>query len=1165
MAIFGAGQAQSQAPTRYIGIPIQTSIKGTTLPRGWGTFKAGCNLIDYLNFQSKAVTTTQSGGKGGGSAQTTSYTYSATILLGICQGPIDGIRTVWRDQVVFTNGSTTALAQAGLSLATGEIGQAPWGALPPPDNIGYSGLAYVYAQNYALNNSATIANHGFEVQAVGRQVVGSTTLDDANPADILTDFFATFPQWPTAGLGDLTDYGNYCLASSLLLSPYLDSQRQVSDFLTEILTASNSDCVWSDGKLKIIPYGDTTVTGNGVTWVPNLTPEYALTWDMFYGPDNDDPIKWDFKRPAEAYNYVQVEYLDRAAAYNTDVQPALDQANIDQFGLRKQDPTSLHSICSAATASAIAQLMVQRTCNVRRTATFELPELFGLLDPMDTLEIPLRNGSTRFVRITDYQENPDTASITYTVEEMLVGVGHAPEYSRQPSAGPVQNFGVDPGDAGEPAIFDVPVQLAQVIGLETWIGVSSVSGNKYWGGCQVMVATDGVNYVPTKTINGGSRIGVLTADLPVGSDPDTANTLAVDLSQCLGVLEGGTLDDANNGTTLCFVDGEYVSYEQATLTGSFQYNLGKSGSTPGLLRRGFWGSAIGFHPTGSLFVRLDDSVCKIPYNATDVGRTLYIKLLSFNVYGLALQQLADVPTYTHVIGGPPTIYAPESLTATPIIRGVQLNWINAPNVGIAAVEIWRSTTASFSGAVHIADTAAYATTYRDQDATSATTYWYWIRCRDIAGNVGAFDPSSSGAGVSTTTRQVQTADIGTHAVQTNNIDPSAIPAILLALSLTAVAVVTSNPPDDSLTGPVIFNSTNMQLYRWNSSTLQWILDVPAVAITGQLTDAQLAAIAATKVTGQLTDAQLAAIAAAKITGQLTDSQLAAIAAAKITGQITTTQITPGGITTPLLAAGAVTAATIAANTITAAQIAAATITATQIASGSITSAQIAASTIVAGNIAASTITGTQIAAHTIAAANITAGTITAGEIAAGTITATQLAAGSVTATQIAANAVTTGKLDVNAVTAGTIAVGAINASAIVVSNIIVTGHLVANAVTNAVVSVGSPTVIGSSYTTLTTVSTTLQGGDVLVSFTDYNTWAINGPRGFYQILNDVGTVVASVGYGGGSCPDFLIVAGSGLDTSGLSGSRTFYLQAIWQAGAQPTSQLPSLVITELKR
>ena len=894
MSIFGGGQAAASTPQIYIGIPVQTSIKGSVIPRGWGTFKCGCNMLDYLDFSQ--ANSTSAGGKGG-SYQSTTDSYSATMLLGICRGPIAGIRTIWKDQSTFVNGATTALAQAGLSAALGSLGQTPWPYLTsahPTHAIGYSLLAYAYAENYALNDSATSPNHSFEVQSNTRAVVSGATLDDANPADILTDFFSDMPQWSTSWLASLTDYGNYCLAAGLLLSPVLDSQRQVSDFLTEILTASNSDCVWSDGQLKIMPYGDTEITGNGVTWTPDLTPDYELEWSDFLADDGDDPIQWDFKRPAEAYNICQVEFLDRTSSYNSDVVPGVDQANIDQYGQRKQDPTSLHSICDPAVAATVVQLMVQRTCNVRRTATFTLPEVFGLLDPMDKVTVPLRNGGRRFVRIVDYTENPSDGSIQYDVEEMLVGVSHAALYSRQGGAGSAQNQNTPPGDACAPAIFDVPVQLAQVLGLETWLAVNSINGNAWWGGCEVWVSTDPVNYVKKTTITGGSRVGVLTATLPTGSDPDTVNTLSVDLSASMGELESGSASDANTGTTLCYVDGEYVSYEQATLTSAFHYDLGKSGSTAGMLRRGMWGSGIASHASGSLFVRLDDSVCKLPYTPADVGRTIYIKLLSFNIFGKAKQQLSAVTAYTHTIGGPPTQFAASGLTVTAAIRGNALKWTNPANFGIARTEVWRSATSAFSGATHIGDAAGNATTYNDQNATAATTYWYWIRPVDLSGNEGIFYPTNAGAGVSSTTDQAQTADIA------------------------------------------------------------------ALAVT--------------------------------------------------------------------------------------------------------------------------------------------------------------------------------------------------------------TGNIAANAVTNSSVSAAAGVLIGTSFTTLTSITKTLTGGNVQVGFTDYCTWSTAGPRGFYQIVNDLGTVVLPpVGFGGGTCPDFLIVAGGNLDTNGATGVRTYYLQAKYVAGNQPTSQLPNLVINELKK
>ena len=58
-----------------------------------------------------------------------------------------------------------------------------------------------------------------------------------------------------------------------------------------------------------------------------------------------------------------------------------------------------------------------------------------------------------------------------------------------------------------------------------------------------------------------------------------------------------------------------------------------------------------------------DSVFTRPYNKGDIGQTIYIKLVSFNIWQGGLQDISSVPVYTHVIGGPPTIYAPSGLTA----------------------------------------------------------------------------------------------------------------------------------------------------------------------------------------------------------------------------------------------------------------------------------------------------------------------------------------------------------------------------------------------------------------------------------------------------------------------------------------------------------------------
>lgn len=193
--------------------------------------------------------------------------------------------------------------------------------------------------------------------------------------------------------------------------------------------------------------------------------------------------------------------------------------------------------------------------------------------------------------------------------------------------------------------------------------------------------------------------------------------------------------------------------------------------------------------------------------------------------------------------------------------------------------------------------------------------------------------------------------------------------------LEPVALVSSLPNPTGYTGvKVVFLTTTGKLYRYVSGA--WTVAVPAVDITGQLSD----------------------------------SQIAAIDSAKLTGQITATQITDGAISTPKLAAGSVSAANIAAGAVTAGKIAAGAVTATEIAAGSITTSKIAANAI----------TTSELAANAVTAGTIAAGAITASKIAAGTITATEISSSYVYAGTINADNITSGTITGRTISGGTI-------------------------------------------------------------------------------------------------------------------------------------------------
>ena len=172
----------------YTGLQLQTSVNTLPIPIVWGQTKAAANIVWYQNFQTHGG---GSGGKGGffGGGDASSYTYTADLIMALCEGPISGIGIIWRDQ------STYTLAELGLTLFNGTTPQTIWGYLSsayPIQALAYQGTCYACAASYQLGDEADIGNHNFEIIGVlaGTGVNGI----DADPAQVVNDFL-TNPQY----------------------------------------------------------------------------------------------------------------------------------------------------------------------------------------------------------------------------------------------------------------------------------------------------------------------------------------------------------------------------------------------------------------------------------------------------------------------------------------------------------------------------------------------------------------------------------------------------------------------------------------------------------------------------------------------------------------------------------------------------------------------------------------------------------------------------------------------------------------------------------------------------------------------------------------------------------------------------------------------------------
>lgn len=515
-------------------------------------------------------------------------------------------------------------------------------------------LSTDYIVHVVTANSLSIARVGGSTANIWSTGSGTNSVAqysaDANPKDIIVDFltnqyYGAAPMFP---LGSLTQFSNYCVANGIFFSPVAETQREAARYIDDWVKAANSQVFFSEGVLKIVPYGDKSVTGNGVTFTPDLTPVYSLTDDDFLA-DHADPVEVTRSTPADAFNILPIEFLNRANDYNVETTDARDQANIELYGARPAPTIVAHAICDPIVARIVTQLLLQRALYMRNTHRFRLGMKYILLEPMDLLTITDPVIGTMTVRILEISES-DTNELDIVAEEHLGEVNSHALYASDTGIGFSSNYNEAPGSVNTPFIFDAPGVLT-VSGFEVWAGLS---GGPNWGGAFIWVSTDNIEFKQQSIVNGAARVGFASASFPAGIDPDRTNMLSVDLSSSRGALTGGALADADQFNTLSIIDGELIAFQDATLITQYNYTIGT------YIRRGVYNSPIGAHDIGSIFARLDQAIAHIEYDPAFVGRSLSLKFQSFNLYGAAIEDISTLTSYTFTPAG--SISFPDSVT-----------------------------------------------------------------------------------------------------------------------------------------------------------------------------------------------------------------------------------------------------------------------------------------------------------------------------------------------------------------------------------------------------------------------------------------------------------------------------------------------------------------------
>lgn len=619
--LFTRGKNTTSRADLIADFQINTASYGEVVPEILGTTRVSGNIIDYEDFTAHEHKSTTRTGKGGGSKHTNiTYTYTVAAAIALCEGPIAGIGKVWRDKEIFQYPNENIQ----LTLFNGEVAQAPWPYMlskHPEKALPYSGLAYM-AGVVDLGERGSLPQYNFEVYGKLRDTGDGV---DVNPADYIEHVLQSVGA--DVQIEGIENFRAYCKAADILIStPPEQKSAKAQQIINDIAEITNSLVFWSTDRLKIVPLADKPIG----TWTPANQIQYNLTADDFIAGTDGQLILYKRKDTSEAFNEATVEFINRANGYEKETVSFEVVADVQRNGLKPASKKTAHYLYTKARAQYYAEQLAMKRLYAKTQYTFRLDWAFCTLEVGDlvTLTDEACQLNKQIVVITAVNEAAD-GQLEFTAEGKPAGTYAPSRYDVHENERPFVDYNQEAPSVNDVAIFQT---VGDVGGNQVFIGVNAPAG---WGGCSVWLSDTDQNY---------SRIGSISQQARMGRTRlafnETANACEVTLNQ--GTLKGGTHIDAERANTLCWVNGEALSYEGANMGPNNQFSLN------GLVRGQYGTNAIS-HNAGERFIRVDEALFRYPYRKEDIGKTIYLKFTSMNIFGTNEQGLDEVQAYPYTL------------------------------------------------------------------------------------------------------------------------------------------------------------------------------------------------------------------------------------------------------------------------------------------------------------------------------------------------------------------------------------------------------------------------------------------------------------------------------------------------------------------------------------
>lgn len=619
--LFSRGRNTTNRADMIADFQINTASYGEVVPEILGTTRVSGNIIDYEDFTPHEHKSTTRTGKGGGSKHTEiTYTYTVAAAIGLCEGPIKGIGKVWRDKEVYQYPNE----KIELTLFKGDYGQTPWPYMlskHPDKALPYSGLAYM-AGVVDLGDRGSLPQYNFEIQG---KLLETGDGVDVNPADYIVHVLQSVGA--DVVIDGIDNFRAYCKAADILIStPPNQKSAKAQQVINDIAEITNSLVFWSTDRLKIVPLADKPIGD----WTPANQIQYDLTADDFIAGSDGQLILYKRKDSSEAYNEATVEFINRANSYEKETVSFEVVADVQRNGLKPASKKTAHYLYTKARAQYYAEQLAMKRLYAKTQYTFRLDWAFCALEVGDLVTLTDKSCQLdhQIVVITSVNEAAD-GQLELTAEGKPAGTYAPAKYNVHENERPFVDYNQEAPSVNDVAIFQT---VGDVGGNQIFVGVNAPSG---WGGCSVWLSDNDQTYQRIGNISQQARMGRTKYGFA-----QNGNFCNVTINQ--GVLKSGTHIDAERGNTLCWVNGEALSYENVEVHPNNWYTL------QGLVRGQYGTNAIN-HNADERFVRVDEALFRYPYRKEDIGKTIYLKFTSMNLFGSNEQGLDEVQSYQYTI------------------------------------------------------------------------------------------------------------------------------------------------------------------------------------------------------------------------------------------------------------------------------------------------------------------------------------------------------------------------------------------------------------------------------------------------------------------------------------------------------------------------------------